>query len=85
MRQLTELERAILENVGRREKGRAGYTAVEIDGYDADAIDEAVHALARDGLLEARYVRPSLGPNRPTLHPRTLTDKGRRLINAAAV
>ena len=68
----------ILTQLAARATDANGYRGLGVAGYDVDAIDDAIEALHRAGLLNAFFVNRAA---RPRYHPSSLTRDGRRLYN----
>ena len=66
----------ILAGLATKATDANGYAALEVAGYDVDAIDDAIEALHQAGLLNAFFVNQAA---RPRYHPSSLTREGRRV------
>ena len=66
----------ILATLATKATDANGYAALELAGYDVDAIDDAIEALHHAGLLNAFFVNQAA---RPRYHPSSLTREGRRV------
>lgn len=67
----------ILSLLGRKATGGRGYASIQVLGYDAPELDEAIGTLHRRGLVNAFFVE---GPA-PRFHPSSLTPEGRRILD----
>lgn len=75
------LQFRILQLLSSKPTDAHGYAAMEIPGYDVVAIDEAVGALHRAGLLNAFFIHRAA---HPCYHPSSLTAEGRRAFERVA-
>jgi hypothetical protein len=76
-RTLPVIQWKILSLLGRKATGDRGYGAIQLLGYDARELDDAIGTLHRRGLVNAFFVA---GPA-PQFHPSSLTPEGRRLLD----
>jgi hypothetical protein len=76
-RTLPVIQWKVLSLLGRKATGGKGYAAIQVPGYDAPELDDAIGTLHRRGLVNAFFVD---GPA-PRFHPSSLTPEGRRILN----
>ena len=72
------IQNEILAGLAARATDANGYAALEVPGYDVDAIDDAIEALHHAGLVNAFFVDQAA---RPRYHPSSLTREGRRVYD----
>ena len=75
---MPSIQRQILMRLAGKATDAPGYAALQIDGYDVAAIDDAIEALHHAGLLNAFFVNRAA---RPRFHPSSLTREGRRICD----
>lgn len=72
------IQRQILMQLAGKATDAHRYAALQIDGYDVAAIDDAIEVLHDAGLLNAFFVDRAA---RPRFHPSSLTREGRRICD----
>jgi hypothetical protein len=72
------LQRRILAHLAVKPTDAGGYTAILTESHEAEAVDDAIGTLHRDGLINAFYIAQTA---RPRFHPSSLTREGRRIFD----
>lgn len=75
------LQFRILHLLSSKPTDAHGYAALQVPGYEVDAVDQAVGVLHQAGLLNAFFIHRAA---HPCYHPSSLTAEGRRTYERLA-